>query len=155
MSLPVQCRRCGIRPAVSSLEVQFEGKRQEWHVCSACLSALLGSPGGEAPPQAAEKGTVCPSCGWTEKDWRKTATLGCPACYAVFSRPLTTWRRREGYPEDYRGPLPASWNSVLDLQKTVRQLRADLQTAIREERYEDAAAYRDRLKKLSFGEVES
>lgn len=28
---------------------------------------------------------VCPSCGWSEKQWEETLMVGCPLCYEVFS----------------------------------------------------------------------
>lgn len=38
----------------------------------------------EAMPRTDKRKLVCPNCGWTDAQRKKTELLGCPLCYDVF-----------------------------------------------------------------------
>lgn len=93
------------------------------------------------PP--AHKGQVCPSCGFTSEDLRKTGRLGCPDCYSVFAEMLSDVLNDCQKGLQHVGKIPRS-------QKPLREkmLREKLQVAIAAERFEEAATLRDQLKML-------
>ncbi len=82
--------------------------------------------------------TQCPACGFTLEDYRRTSRLGCPDCYSVFARELTS--------------LPATGADTPeggDTPPTRDKLERQLREAIEREDYESAARLRDELKALS------
>lgn len=89
------------------------------------------------------KGQVCPFCGFTGEDLRKTGRLGCPQCYAVFADMLADVLNDCQKGTQHVGKIPRSQKSLR--QKALREL---LQEAVDSERFEDAAQIRDQLKLL-------
>ena len=96
-------------------------------------------------------GLVCDECGWTEEKLRKTGKLGCGRCYAVFA-PLLG----EAFKNMHRGlshlgkhPAGNSENAELHICRArISKLQKELQQAIANEEYENAAVLRDRIGEL-------
>ncbi len=107
-------------------------------------------------------------CGWTSENLKKTGYLGCPMCYKTFSKALSPLLRRihgnnkhigkkpskvtfnehiiidRSFPEEVqREPQAQNLPGKLD---ELLSLKAQLEAAVKEERYEDAAQFRDRIK---------
>ncbi len=89
---------------------------------------------------------VCTQCGFTYAEFQARGLLGCPQCYPSFGELL--WADLlQLHPGLYRRPAPAVSSPAAgdDFEETAR-LREMLADALREERYEDAAALRLRLR---------
>ena len=113
-----------------------------------------------------EKSTQCNSCGELYDDFIKTGLLGCAECYDMFEDRLDpVLKNIQGHVKHVgRKPLNISEKmqntgendtkkSIEENKKTennqLEQLKKDLNKAIEEERYEDAATIRDKIKQIN------
>jgi len=144
-----------------------EGVRSELHLCEQCaqeegiavkshiplnelLSTLLASQPDE-DELSAESGQVqsCPHCGFSLHQFRKEAVLGCPYDYEMFEKSLLpVIERAQNGQTVHTGKVPSK--TPHDTRKQVRlsALRRQLETAVKNEDYEKAAEFRDKINKL-------
>ncbi|MGN1327830.1 MAG: UvrB/UvrC motif-containing protein [Clostridia bacterium] len=106
----------------------------------------------------------CTSCGELYNDFIDTGLLGCPECYEIFDDRLdSVLKNLQGHTRHIgRKPLNISkkmenigQNNIANKNSQdnkenneLEKLKVDLNKAIKEERYEDAATIRDKIKKL-------
>ncbi len=89
---------------------------------------------------------VCPRCGTTIEEFRRTGLLGCAECYRVFrGEVLATVRRVQGKTR-HEGSLPAVSEEKYSFMLERQHLKEEIERAMREERYSDAEALQQRLK---------
>lgn len=124
------------------------------------LSGLKGtSPKGEKLLREAGRrrdAVVCPGCGLTPQDFKVKGRLGCPRCYETFRGELVPLLQRVHEAAAHRGRLPGRTTAVPTVDPdNLAELRRKLEDAVRKERYEEAAALRDNLRKLERGETEA
>lgn len=84
--------------------------------------------------------TQCPVCHFTLDQHRATGHMGCPACYDVFARELNpdSMENSENSPAEGHTASPS-----------LLQLKKQLQYAVEQEDYEEAAKLRDLINSLS------
>lgn len=153
------CSSCGKNEASVYFKQLVNNQVSETHVCLKCAQALentklsTGSPifdllsalGGT---DAARRRTPrCAACGTAYAEFKKTGFLGCPECYREFAEPLKEVLKRIHGAASHRGKIPACAGAELKSQRA-GQLRKELDRAVREERYENAAEIRNRMKEL-------
>ena len=99
---------------------------------------------------AAKKGGKfhCPECGFTKKDFERRGRMGCPACYRVFGELLSPILRQVHRGIVHQGKRPHRTVDPAELKNRLVHLQEALQKAVSEERYEDAASFRDELSSL-------
>lgn len=122
---------------------------------------------GVTPAPGAGKALLCPRCQTTFAEFRQHGVLGCPDCYRVFESQLgplierahdgglkhagkTPRRQQGGLPVDKPAPAPPS--PIVDLEareQRLRRIRQKLESAVAQEKYEEAARLRDELKKMN------
>lgn len=132
---------------------------------------LLQSPStpvlSKSKPESDEILT-CPACNFTRNDLKATGRLGCPECYSVFRDDLDHMLRamHKGtkhvgktpgqhihfdqpthQDSDAEAPTPTPLSKE-ELQLRLQKMRAQIEKAIQEERYEDAARFRDEIRDL-------
>ena len=106
----------------------------------------------------------CKNCGLTYDEFMKGGKFGCGECYNTFSNKLESILKNLHGSSKHIGRNPKriadkSSHNVKDLvdsdnkkidkkQEQINKLNKDLQLAIKEERYEDAAKFRDEIKKV-------
>ncbi len=113
---------------------------------SEILENLLGGLGGEQDSTAELTDLACPGCRLTASEFRLRGRLGCPRCYEVFRSSLLPLLERVHDATCHRGRFPGRTTpSTTAPRVSLVDLRNRLQTAIEEERYEDAARLRDEL----------
>ena len=107
----------------------------------------------------------CKSCGTAFDDFVNSGEFGCSSCYDLFEDRITPiLRNLQGATRHvgrgYREITPSSGENT-SIKKAVKKeesklekLQKDLQKAIKDERYEDAAKIRDEIKKLDNDEKE-
>jgi protein arginine kinase activator len=94
----------------------------------------------------------CPDCGMTLEEFRKKGRLGCPKDYEVFRPQIDELLERVHGATEHRGRVPGlSEKELLRIQR-MTDLQQELENAIREEAYENAARIRDELKELEVSE---
>ena len=176
------CERCKKNQATVHLTEVIKDIRSEIHICEDCAkeiglnSKLSGfSLSVSEMLSFLESGNIhhdeepgcCPRCGTSFMDYRRDERLGCPECYHYLGDPLVSIiischenRKFAGKKPLLYGIMPClSKNlSVADekiqepLNFSLEDLRQRLDEAVKDERYEDAAALRDRIRSGSVRE---
>ena len=93
-------------------------------------------------------GLACPDCGMTLDEFRKKGRLGCAKDYEVFKGHILELLERVHGSRTHVGRLPGTTDAEIERQKRMSVLRHELETAIRDEAYENAARLRDEIKGL-------
>lgn len=125
-------------------------------------------------PSFAKSGlTKCPKCGLTYDEFAQNGKFGCEECYDAFSNKIDAVLKNLHGSAKHRGRAPKriadkSSHNVKDKdlvdsdkmkidkkQEQINKLNKDLQLAIKEERYEDAAKFRDEIKKVQYSKNEN
>ncbi len=153
------CKFCG-QPATIHLTDILQKQKRETHLCEACAKAKGVIPekpgshfdlqglvqlvmGGHEAPEVTEAiSLACPACKMKYAEFRAEGRLGCDRDYEVFAAPLMTLLERVHRSTDHCGKIPVGQRSRMGLLG----LRAELAAAIAAERYEEAAALRDRIR---------
>ncbi|MBL8848066.1 MAG: UvrB/UvrC motif-containing protein [Planctomycetaceae bacterium] len=162
-----KCRRC-TKPATLHITEIRNGEAQALHLCEGCAKDYLktvsvGSPNEEAPafeaggnPDAAgseaepdERDTLtCPKCGITFKQFRSQGRLGCPHDYVAFREELLPLIESIHSEVQHVGKVPQRVPGISRRQYDLLKLRADLKSAVQNEKYEEAARLRDQIQQL-------
>src|SRR5437899_8524545 len=94
------CDVCKTNQATVFLTQIVDGQMKKINLCESCSKekgvtdptgfALADLLLGLGAAQEIEKGSgqKCPSCGFTQADFKKTGRLGCPVCYETFGDAL-------------------------------------------------------------------
>ncbi len=107
----------------------------------------------------------CPNCGLTAKDLIYEGRPGCPVCYKYFNSFFISFYEGNKN-KKYNGKKPFNYvevpterNNIYELNQIIfnsldkkSKLEKALKTAVMEERYEDAAVIRDKLKEVTSDE---
>lgn len=88
----------------------------------------------------------CPACHLRGRDFKKNARLGCPNCYETFAPELAPMLEAMHKGPRHTGKIPESRRRGLEQEGLCLRLRKQLEEAIRDEKYEEAARLRDQLK---------
>jgi protein arginine kinase activator len=88
---------------------------------------------------------VCPTCGFTQPDFKKLGRLGCPQCYSTFSDGLQSILKDMHKGTIHRGKVPARIAAAQAYHHRLADLRKELQKAVSDEKYERAASLRDEI----------
>tara|TARA_B100000459_G_C8589971_1_gene207264 strand:- start:1084 stop:1590 length:507 start_codon:yes stop_codon:yes gene_type:complete len=119
------------------------------------LADLLLGLGASSEMESVSSELECPTCGFTQADFKKTGRLGCSTCYTVFAEPLEGMLKQMHKGTQHVGKVPKALRAKLDITKQRDSLAEQLRKAIETENYEEAARLRDQLKELeSVGSVE-
>lgn len=111
--------------------------------------AFLGSAkGGVAAKQAVQDDIVCPACGFTQAQLKKIGRMGCPECYGTFREGLDSLLKSMHKGTKHVGKAPRRQAAGAKPLRTAASLREELERAVKEERYEDAARLKAELEKI-------
>lgn len=142
-----------------------DGKLKKFVLCEACAAekgitnpeGLLMAEELLAPNQAAEmisevpsldSSEKCLSCGFTLADLQKVGRLGCPDCYRAFSGEITQRLPSMHKGDVHRGYMPAELVKQHEFKVELLDLHSELDAAIDDEKFEEAARLRDRINEL-------
>ena len=166
----MKCQKCNKNEANTHVKRVINGEFEEYHLCSECAKEMgysnvfsdftssfaddfnsqFGSFFENALP-ARTQATRCETCGTTYNDIASTGMMGCANCYDIFSdRILPTIRRIHGN-TTHMGKNSISYRKVEDKPEDKKQdeltkLKAELDTAIKNQEFEKAAVLRDKIK---------
>ena len=90
----------------------------------------------------------CPTCGFTQADFKKTGRLGCSDCYATFVEQLQPLLSGMHKGTRHVGKIPARQFREVEMCQQLTDLRATLQKSVADEDYELAAKLRDEIRQL-------
>ena len=87
--------------------------------------------------------TTCKRCGFTKAKFKKTGRLGCPDCYHVFSEGMEPLLKAMHKGTRHLGKVPERYLALHARLEKIGALRRELDVAVAEERFEEAARLRD------------
>lgn len=170
------CEHCKERQATVTVTQVVNGQKSEKNYCEDCaqnfhpfnldfhkeeqipihqlVSNLFGLPvwnngTQEKSPATSQKSAKCPTCSFTFRKFLNEGKLGCPQCYETFGKqlPLVLTKIQAG--TTHSGKAPGKPNHHNEwVQKQIDSTREQLQLAIHEERFEDAADLRDEIREM-------
>jgi protein arginine kinase activator len=151
----------------------INGNKTEYHLCEACarekgdivqgpgnsfsihnlLSGMLNIEFGPNTSKLRATETRCDTCGMTFNQFSKKGRFGCADCYDAFGTQLEPVIRRVQQNNTVHGgksphPRTIETDTKPDFAAQLSALEEELQSEIRNERYERAAVLRDRINVL-------
>jgi protein arginine kinase activator len=158
MGNPLKCDLCG-EPATVHLTQIVKSKIHKVDLCEACAKAKgVTDPAGfslsdilvKETLEASESdpGLKCPECGMTQQDFKKHGRFGCPSCYETFDGMLKPMLGNMHKGIVHIGKMPKKVLARRSVYDRLTELETELTMAIKSERYEDAARYRDEIRQF-------
>lgn len=157
----MQCDICKKAEATVHLTQIVEGKMLKVDLCESCakekgvqeaagfsLADLLVGLGSAEEMKIESPGAQCPVRGFTQADFKKTGRLGCSACWETFEAGLASLLKAMHKGDHHVGKVPTKAMHTLALNGKIQELAEQLEKAVREEKYEDAAQIRDEIREL-------
>lgn len=161
----MQCERCQKRPANVHITQIINGKKHETHLCPECaqemkitfgtpqfpvqnLTNLLGflTQQDKIDKYSSEKN--CPNCGTTYRKISESGYLGCSECYHHFASQLEPVLRKIHGSNRHKGKIPKRMGDSYAIKREIEELKKTLRMHVENERYEEAASIRDKIKEL-------
>jgi protein arginine kinase activator len=157
----VPCQRCG-RAKASVHITDTAPQKRELHLCEECAekegviikhhqtaNAMLKEFIKQKTGLAAVENLSCPKCGMTFREFQSKGLLGCPHDYEAFQPVLGPLiERAHGGATHHVGKVPEQADVALRRQTGLQRLRRELQDALEQENYEQAARVRDQIRLL-------
>ena len=171
----MKCQSCKKEEATIKYYENINGEKREIMLCGSCAKKLnlIDFPNmlsyffSTYPKELLENEytkKVCDKCSYTFDDYLKTGLFGCPNCYSAFNDRIDTLLNKihgknrhintesktqeNNVKKTYMNIKDKNHNinisSIIDISK----LKNLLNLSIKEEKYEDAAKIRDRIKEL-------
>ena len=160
------CEKCGKNNATTHIRSVVNGVVTEKNLCGYCaakegysnlahnsLAEMLSSMFGDVVAAGAPTATMrCGCCGASFSDIAETGKVGCSECYQTFYNELLPYLKRVHGSTKHAGKIPNRAPLVVKpKEETEENLRMKLNELVREERFEEAAIIRDKIKKMEEG----
>lgn len=157
------CTNCGLKEANFHYKQIVNGKRTEQHLCGECASKLGYIAQGDmldfssilndfiSMPSfvpAAGEVRACPVCRTTFDEFKKTGLLGCDKCYDEFRNVIESTLSQIQPSTVHKGKLSGAAGEKIQKQNELSEMKERLKRAIIDEKYEEAAVIRDKIKNL-------
>lgn len=171
------CEKCNKNPATVHYRYNDNGSITELHLCSDCArnEGIISQNGMSTKGFSSKYGIgddyfgalpfsslfsqsyskpkslslkVCPECGLSENELRNGGKLGCAQCYSTFSDIVDVMLRKMHMSNEYKGKAPEGLGEGMSLGSKLEKLRAEMQTAVDNQEYEQAAKIRDAIRRL-------
>ena len=97
---------------------------------------------------APQEEKTCPVCGRTFRDFRETGKFGCGNCYKAFQGSVNQVLKQIHQSPVHTGKIPSRGSEKLRLQRQLETLRRNLEKAVKEENYEEAARLHREIKEF-------
>lgn len=154
------CDKCGKNNATTHIKQIINGVVTERDLCHSCaakegygkfgnsgLAEMLSSMFGDIK----ELGTAtrCPVCGASFSDIAESGRVGCSMCYQTFYSELLPYLKRVHGTVKHIGKIPNSAPLIVKpREETLDSLRMELNRLVAEEKFEEAAIVRDKIKSM-------
>lgn len=157
------CEKCGKNHATTHIRSVVNGVVREKNLCGYCaaaegytglnqnsLAGMLASMFGDVAEQGnVIKGAQCPVCGALFSDIAESGKMGCTECYKTFNSEILPYLKRVHGATKHVGKVPNSAPLMVKPQEnTIDELRMKLNRLVSEEKYEEAAVVRDKIKEM-------
>jgi protein arginine kinase activator len=160
----MKCQYCGKNEAEYQFTITVGMHQIERYLCADCAKQLgyesegtflsfdqLFSDFLSETPQKQEKGIICPRCGSVWSEIRATGKVGCAECYRVFADRLLPYVQKLYGSTNHVGRIPNQVAQVQEAEMSIARLQMQLDAAVAEQNYEQAAVYRDEIRALKGG----
>ena len=158
--MPIKCDVCDKEATVYLTQI-INGQMTTVNLCEPCskakgvtdemgfglAEAFLGPAQSATAKPAAGADVVCPACGFTQAQLKKIGRMGCPECYDTFRDGLDSLLKAMHKGTKHIGKVPHRLVKEAQVNDKLTNLRDELASAVREERYEDAARLKVELEK--------
>jgi protein arginine kinase activator len=169
MSEPLKCQICEKAATVHLTQI-LNNNIYKVHLCESCaqskgvtdpegfsleeLFAKTGLGVFQKEPATPEAPT-CGACGLSPAMFKETGRLGCPECYRDLNAFVVGMLRNLHRGVEHRGKVPERSVERMNRANRLSELERDLDSAVLDERYEDAATYRDEIRQIkeAFSEI--
>lgn len=163
------CQNCQKRVANVHFTQVINNKKTEMYLCEKCarekgqfslgspisisdfFSGLIGVENSLPYNSSASREVACDKCGMTFEEFQKTGKLGCANCYEVLGERLRPIIRRLHGADEHTGKVPSRLSKGMKTSREIEMLKDQLNKAIQNEEYEEAAQIRDEIKGLEAG----
>lgn len=169
----MKCERCKKNDATIHLSEIVKDVKSEVHLCEHCARDVglntKGSGFSLSLPEMLtflsvddlvdyDNSQVCSTCGCSFSEYKQEGKLGCSDCYIFLESQIEGVISNYYGEKQYSGKVPANYDipeernliQVQDKTKySVAELKSELDIAVNEERYEEAALLRDRIIEIS------
>jgi protein arginine kinase activator len=168
------CPECNQRPATLHFTKIINGEKTEFHVCEKCahekgeMFLLNGAPGFSinnliagllniepkytpSPQDAFKPQEViqCKHCSMTFPQFVKVGRFGCANCYGTFKDQLIPLLKKvHSGNTDHLGKIPNRSGGIIQIRKSIDQLKETIKLLIANEEFEKAAQVRDEIRSL-------
>ena len=99
----------------------------------------------------ADTSRVCPGCGMDYEAFQRLKRLGCSRCYETFQTELEQIFLKVQEQVIHKGKVPGRPDRAPPSSLDIRRLKEKLARAIEQERFEEAALFRDKIRQLAEG----
>ncbi|MDF1862021.1 MAG: UvrB/UvrC motif-containing protein [Verrucomicrobiales bacterium] len=173
----MNCDVCQSEDATIFFSQVVEGKLQKVNLCKPCADekgvtdptgfALADMLEGMGEEQVTEtvidtEELICPGCGFTQTDFKKTGRFGCADCYHVFDEGLEGLLEAMHKHTQHVGKVPATFPDLPPAEiapgptepmepsplDRLSELKNALSKSVEDEDYEEAARLRDEISQL-------
>lgn len=159
------CQNCSKNVANTQVKSMINGEYKEYMLCSDCAKKLgymgtfgsfesgidnfFGSLFGQIESNEPKIGLErCNVCGASFDEIVKTGKVGCASCYQNFYEKLKPSIQRIHGNTHHIGKLSRSVGSEVRLKNEIDNLKKELNLAIKNQEFEEAAKLRDKIKEL-------
>lgn len=160
----MKCQHCGNNEAEYQYTITVGNHQIERYLCSVCAKQLGYETGNadlsfdqlfsdflNAKVQKQESEAVCPRCGSTWAEIQGSGKVGCAECYQTFSDRLLPYVQKIHGTVVHVGRAPQAETVARKAEGILSRLQAQLDAAVEEQNYEQAAIYRDEIRALKGG----
>lgn len=161
------CDKCGKNHATTHIRSVVNGVVTEHNLCGYCAAAagysgaahsslgdMLASMFGDALNSGSVVGKKhCECCGASFSDIAEKGRVGCSECYKTFYEQLLPYMRRVHSSTKHVGKIPNRAPLIVKKEDdSIESLKMQLNELVRQEKFEEAAVIRDKIKDIKGGE---
>ena len=155
------CEKCGKNQATIKAKIIANGLVSEKNYCAQCWeeeseqSAVHFSFSDllkgflQQPAQAPAQSVTCSECGMDLRTFRHGGLLGCSKCYESFEQALEPMLKKIHGAALHKGKASRCGEENAEQQSELDSLKSKLAEAVKNEEYESAVIFRDRIKELT------
>lgn len=164
------CDECNINPANIHLTQIVQNKVTIQHLCEACakkkgISIVIEDEQNSMQsdlPKTTKKHRiekkedlkiVCSTCRMSLAEFKQKGWLGCSNCYSLFRKDIEALLIQVHGTKEHKGKNYTSTQHVVHSTEDIIYLRNELQSAIRNEKFELAAVIRDKINSYSLSKT--
>lgn len=170
----MKCQKCNKNEANTHITKIVNGVKTEQYLCEKCaaenqdfvnfqtgfdkefdnfFSGFFGMPQlGIGMPQQSDAKT-CPVCGSTLDDITNRGKLGCSECYSTFKDFLMHPLKQIHGSNRHSGKIPLRSGKALRKESEIDKLSSELNRAVMDQNFEQAAVLRDKINDLKKQEM--